>query len=216
MGQHYNAWHMASSFDWETLLPIIFFIVYGIVQFLGAKKYAEEGNEEEQEAAERARRIREEIRRKIAERKQASRGRPAQAPSRPPTAHDPTRPDGQSIPRPQPSPVFEPQPEPVVYEMPPEPAHEPNRMEILQERLREERARLEKARREQAAAKAKAKEMLEAADVYGEANPWRKGSSAERGDLRKDLLTGLRDPNGLRKAVLYREILGAPVGMRRR
>ena len=34
------------------------------------------------------------------------------------------------------------------------------------------------------------------------------------GDLRTDLLTGLRRPESIRQAVLYREILGKPLGLK--
>ena len=68
--------HRAASFDWETVIPVIFFILYGIAQFLGAKKKGSAGQETEEgepdiDMEERARRIREEIRRRIEERRRA-------------------------------------------------------------------------------------------------------------------------------------------------
>ena len=35
---------LAVSFDWEALIPIIFFLLYGLAQFFGTKK---KGGEEE-------------------------------------------------------------------------------------------------------------------------------------------------------------------------
>jgi len=96
-----SPWHsplIAAGFDWESLLPLLFFVLYGLAQFLGAKKEAEQKNKKkgetydeaakaarerqrqdrERELAENTRRIQEEIRRKIAQRRGQT---PASTPS---------------------------------------------------------------------------------------------------------------------------------------
>lgn len=213
---------VALSIDFETLVPIVFFILYGIAQFLGSKKKKGDAADEEPDvdAAERARQIREEIRRKIEERRQAQEGRQPTAPPAPaPSAYDPTLPDSQqrrSAPARRelrPEPVRE--PEPVVIRRP-EPVQERRPEPVvrqgptLQQRLEEQRKRLEQARKEQAAARAKALQMMGEAKRH-EAQVQQSMSS---GSFRQQLFAGLRHPTSVRQAVLYREILDTPLGLR--
>ena len=98
-------YQLAASFDWETLVPVLFFVLYGIAQLLSAKKKGQGQEEQEQDLddaamEERARRIREEIRRKIEERRQAQQGSapqpsPAQYRGAEYKRYDPTVPEGQ-------------------------------------------------------------------------------------------------------------------------
>ena len=81
------------------------------------------------------------------------------------------------------------------------------------QRLEEQRVVLEKSRREQREARARAAEMLEAAGARKKAMQAK--GAARSGSFREELVAGLRDPFSVRKAVLYREILDPPVGMRR-
>lgn len=206
---------LAASFDWETLLPVVFFVLYGIAQLLGSKKKGAPAEEEEQDEIdmeERARQIREEIRRKIEERRQARDGQPPQpVPQQGRPRYDPTLPESQQRRTLQPAPqrpVMQPQP---VARRAPEPVL--SRQPSLEERLQEQRAILEKARREQQAAKAKARQMMAAAGARRE-KARQEVRVAATGNLRSQLLADLRNPSSTRKAVLLREVLGTPLGLK--
>lgn len=149
-------------------------------------------NHDDTQDADRARRIREEIRRKIAER---AAGGPVRIPE----------------PAPEPPPLFRGDsgaPRPVARPLAsrPEPAANTDAVEILerQQRLREQMESLERARQmELAAARAAAASMT--APAAGQVTP---------GPARLRLQDELRQKEGLRRAVLLREILGPPVGLR--
>ncbi|MEX0325015.1 MAG: hypothetical protein AB3N33_02885 [Puniceicoccaceae bacterium] len=212
---------LAASFDWETLLPVVFFVLYGIAQLLGSKKKKnqpqEDDYQEDVDMEERARQIREEIRRKIEERKQAREGQSPQAPQPIPqqrrARYDPTLPETQQrrAPAPEPAPVRPViQPEPVARRAP-EPVMA--RPSSLEQQLQEQRAILERARREQQEAKAKARQML--ADVgAGEKKAGTRRTATASGNLRDDLLADLQNPSSTRKAILLREVLGTPMGLK--
>ncbi len=254
----------AASFDWEALLPILFFVLYGLAQFFGGRKGPEEeGGEvpEQSDAQERARQIREEIRRKIEARRKGSSGRQDEAArghgqARP---YDPTVPDSrQSQPKQTAQandrkelshqrkelsqPARKEARDPRQSKMKPEqknadwrsPVPGPRPGEIgmegpsmLERKLAEQRKRLEDSRREQEAAKEKSRKIREKAGIergsvgsQGEATGVQKGVPAYGFDkgtvagLRSAVIEGLRDPKKIRQAVLYREILDPPVGMR--
>ena len=213
-------YQLAASFDWETLVPVLFFVLYGIAQLLSAKKKGQEQGEEDQgvdDAAmeERARRIREEIRRKIEERRQSREGNapqpsPAQYRGTEYKRYDPTLPEKQ-----QKRPALKPrtlEPKPTRREVQPQPVPMESPQADIMQRLEEQRAVLEKSRREQREAKARAAEMMAAAGTRKKAASTR--TIAMSGSLRGQLLAGLRDPISVRKAVLYREILDPPIGLR--
>lgn len=214
---------LAASFDWETLLPVIFFVLYGIAQLLGSKKKkgapAEEESVDDVDMEERARQIREEIRRKIEERRRAREGQSSPAPQPAPAQrrarYDPTMPESQqrrfSQPAPQePEPVQRQRPQPVARSRP-EPAVP--RQSGIEERLQEQRAILERARKEQREAKAKARQMMAAAGA-GRGKQQHRAAAVSSGNLRDQLLTDLRNPLSTRKAVLLREVLGTPLGLK--
>jgi len=229
----------AASFDWETLLPIVFFILYGIAQFFGSRK--KPGEEEEQPAEgdqqvdplEKARQIREEIKRKIEERTQPSSQQERAGRERSEPSYDPLKPDPSGERkelRPQ---TFQPmekeEPRRVVTRQKdasraaPEPGafNQPD----IQKRLREQQKRLQEARRRQRQAKEQARkiEKQAAARVPGKLTgaPVVKSLGAyaipvdSPARLRSSLVRDLRDPSSLRKAVLLREVLDPPVGLRK-
>ena len=206
-----DTWHQAASFDWETLAPVIFFIAYGLTQLFGSKKKKNQPAEDEEpdvDPMERARQIREEIRRKIEERRQANEPGTTRPVNRP--GYDPTVPDGhqhRSSPRPEPVARSQPRMAPVAPSAPGE-----NRAARMQQLLAEQRQRLEKARRQQAEAHERPQRMIR--DAGGESRRGTVAKEASGGRFQQQLLRGIRDRDGLRKAVLYREILGPPVGLR--
>ena len=237
----------AASFDWEALLPILFFALYGLAQFLGSRKKKEEAEEPAEEPEvdpiepatinqpprvdpiERARQIRDEIRNKIEARKekQASeeQGGPVHESDYRPS-YDPNLPDVQ-----QPRPVIEHRQAHAPAESPPE-----QRSVVLKDvdkassnlpipdfekRLQEQQKRLAESRKRQQEAMAQARRMKDQARPKQRKtllNPVESTASTARvaspGRLRQEILDGLRDPSTLRRAVLYREILDPPVGLR--
>ena len=168
---------------------------------------------------ERARQIREEIRRKIEERRQATGGRPV---------YDPTMPESQQR-RPQPQQPMRPVAEATPrWEQPSRPARMPEPVVVkradsvlaqqasMQRRLEEQRKRLEYARRKQEEARLQARKMEKAAGVRSRSLLEETGEQphADTSGLRRQVLAGLSDRGGLRKAFLYPEILDPPPGLR--
>ncbi len=209
----------AVSFDWEALIPILFFLLYGIAQFFGSKKDAappdEEAAPDEVDPLERARQIREEIQRKMEGRRKesAEKGAASTAPRPEPPAPSPV-PAGQGAEgsyRAQRS----------SSSQGPSSANAPSTELSIEERLRRQQARLEESRKRQTEARKKARDIEKKAGVHARRTKASKPVDAYRhvvppSVLRSELMKGLRDPNSLRKAVLYREILDAPVGLRSR
>jgi hypothetical protein len=212
-----DEFQLAASFDWETLAPVIFFILYGLAQLFGNKKKGKTQEEEEPEVdpAERARRIREEIRRRIEERRQEQEGgmpRPVERP-----AYDPTVPDtAQARPVAQFPQQRRDSRQVVQPTQPAQPVFQKTEKTVgLEQKLAEQRRILAESQRKQKEAREKARQMLHDAGAQADANIRREGAKAVGAKrLKKQLLSGLRDTNGLRKAVLYREILDPPLGMR--
>lgn len=220
--------HRAASFDWEALIPILFFVLYGLAQFLGSRKSAkdvpEDEAQEEVDPLERARQIREEIRRKMEARTKDSpqknaEASPARSFDRP--QYDPRLPENQQQRR-----AASPQPEPrqsqtsrrtVVHEARPVMASSGGT--DIEKRLREQRQRLAEARKRQQEAREEARQIVNRARG-ARRKPLLEAKGAKTAQLdslksfRRQVILGLRDPNSLRKAVLYREILDPPVGMR--
>jgi hypothetical protein len=216
---------LAVSFDWEALIPILFFLLYGLAQFFGSKKKGgeEEIPVEDEEAVdpmERARQIREDIQRKIQERRDAAgtatdptMGRQPQV--QPP--YDPTVPESAPQPAQSPPPNT---PQPVQRA---QPAAGSSRELNIEERLRRQQERLREARKRQEEARRKARSMQDRAGL-GQGRqllqPVKRSKAAAAPDLlrpaalRQQVIDGVRDPNSLRKAILYQEILGTPVSLR--
>jgi len=216
---------VAAGIDFDSIAPFVFVFLIVASQIMGAlkKKGARKEEEPDVDALERARQIREEIRRKIEERRQEMEPgttRPVDRPRR--SVYDPTRPDSQQQRAPQAQrqptrlerPVTRPTSPARPVSWPAQPAqatHQPS----LEEQLQEQRNRLEMSRLQQKEAQAKASRMLQESRARGRRKEEQAAATiAKSGAFKKQLLGGLRDKNGLRKAVLYREILGKPLGMR--
>ncbi|MGC9450647.1 MAG: hypothetical protein ACP5I4_04305 [Oceanipulchritudo sp.] len=206
----------AASFDWETLIPILFFVLYGIAQLFGSKKKGEAGGTEddgepEVDPIERARQIREEIRRKLEERRQVTYDptvpEPLQRAPEPPV-REWSRPMAKEPRRPTAS------PEPLIVKKAESLMAQKASME---RRLEQQRERLDAARRRQAEARRQARKMVAAAGVRKKSlleEPTQGVQATALKSLRQELLAGLSSRNSLRKAVLYREILDPPLGLR--
>lgn len=241
-----------ASFDWEALLPILFFVLYGLSQFFGSRKgeEAEDGDEEpDVDAQERARQIREDIRRKIEARRKGTEPERGHAESGSGGGYDPTVPEGRQSRQRPPAQARErkelshnrkelSQPERKAARDPresqreewnsPVPGPRPGEIgtdgpSLLERKLAEQRKRLEESRRQQEAAHRKAQSIRKKAGVeegsIGSGSEVRPLSAYtietwKPSALRAAVLSGLRDPKTIRQAVLYREILDPPVGMR--
>lgn len=165
-----------------------------------ATEAAPEAQFEDLETAERTRRIREEIRRKIAERQG---GDASTEP--PPFAPEPEL-------RPEPA-AYEPEPPPlprsVIAERAPEAAAALSRLESQrQAEILEQQATLAERMRELETMKAAAQRRaaFEALSVSQ--------ATVQREKTRGALLDDLRDPQALRQAIILREVLGPPVALR--
>lgn len=231
MNNDFQHLQQMAAFDWEALLPVLFFIIYAVSQVLGGRKSGkkEEGEGEESvqdDAMERARQIREEIRRKIAER-QANQ-QPLEVPANPAQrpAYDLGRPPEPASARPAPALMREAPAEPAAVPVP-QPRKPAARKDSdagggILKRLHEQRARLEQVKREQEAARKSARAMADQVRGYAPAKkrtPARPAAvvpvAAPAGiSLRQSIRTDLANPASIRKAILLREILDKPVGMR--
>lgn len=195
----------AVSFDWEALLPLLLFLLYGLSQFLGSRK---KGSEEEvyeepdpDRAAEeeRARQVREEIRRRVAQR-QAS------------ESHEVTSVERQQ----QPASTIPAQRSPSEERPQPVPTRGSGDGGMIA-RLTDQKRRLELARREKAKAERETRSIFDKARRSGSRYKRRaaKGELAELVDtsnVRDDVLRILSDPANARRGILLTEILGPPVG----
>lgn len=200
------------------LAPLALFVFYLLSALKGNKR---EEEEDDPQAAERARKIQEEIRRKILERQQQNSGRKSEpvfeeeepevhsrqseergynpfAPERPAEErevyHRPIYPD-----RPKPKPARKAEPE-FVFE---EPVFE----QVEDEYERQKREIEEKMR--------KARELRKKAELSAKKSIRRTSSPSMSGSkLRKEILVGLQGPTSLKKAVVLKEVLDTPVGLR--
>ena len=208
-----------AAFDIGELLPLLVFAALAIAQAIfkmRSKNAPEREQEEDTDAAERARKVREEILRKINERRQANQPDSTRQQQPGGYRYDPTKPESQQDRgwRPIPEPVSRPQParerpEPARNQTIPSMTHGSS----LEDRLKKQREVLERAKREQKAAQEKARRMIHAAGARDEAkNVY--SQQVQPSVLRGQVIGGLQSRNGLKKAILYREILGPPVGLR--
>jgi hypothetical protein len=149
------------------------------------------------EADERVRQIQEEIRRKIAER----RGQVAPPPMPTAEREQPGRMSPQPPPYPVPQPVWESEREVVT-------AYDDSAALERQRRLAEQLEELESRRRE-------AKRMAQSAAQGSRAEAaFASATEASHGAGSRTLSAELRDPRALRRAIVLREVLGAPVALR--
>lgn len=215
-----------AEMDWSVLVYIALAVGYAVVQFLRSKGNEEGGNASERKvsgdpaAEERMRRIQEEIRRKIAERRAGSgpssvETAPGPRPQEPPPRYDPFAPErsrqersapSQPAPVNRPEPVVEPVREPLVsVPAPSEPS--------VEERLREQRRQLAKAKREREAAYGRALEIERKAGYSRRDNWGASGSEAVQteGTVRDQVIAALKNPESARSAFVLLEVLGPPV-----
>lgn len=199
-------------------LPLVIFGLVIVSQILRAAKRAREQQGEEQRHARpdaleedrRTREVQEQIRRRIAERRGAA---PAAEP--PPLERPASSPETTQLPD-----VFEgplgrmlqelqkraqPKPEP---EAPPPIAAAGARHAAEMERQAQIAEQMREYEEAQVAAKRRAAHMAEAQAAVAQAEP------ALRAAARGRLLDELHDPLSLRRAVVLREVLGTPVGLR--
>ena len=190
----------------DKLVPIIIALLY----FIGASRAKNKEGEQEgpsPDASERARKIQEEIRRKILER-QGKGGRapsPETAPREPEPVFEPAfEPDPSPFPpRPFQEPVYEqrpesfPEPEPFVFEAT-DPYEEERRK--IEEKLKQARALAKRA--ESAGKKASVKNRSK--DLEGRLASRHKNF----------ILDGLDDTTSIRRAIVLKEVLDTPVGLR--
>lgn len=213
---------LAVSFDWilqnlEYVAPIVIFIIYN---FLNRERPEEGPAESEMDAPPRSRpaeqpagdgltdeqradRVREEIRRKIAERMGG--GTAPSAPIPPPIVV------AQPVPPPMPEPAYLDEPEVGLDTWnAPEPEEAPvasaPARSIDMNGLAEQFRKLDEARR---AAELSVVSLQKSAYLQGGS----KGAKAGLGE-RRPLREELRDPAGLRRAIILREVLDRPVSLR--
>ncbi len=210
----------AASFDWDTLGPLIFLVIAVLAQLASKMKKKDGSTEDEPEvdAEERARRIREEIRRKIQERKQAEeiQSKPLGHPPRR-VAYDPTLPEDLQRRPSQAPPVKTLQPQslrPITQKHMPVAPPPAKKVASLQDRLGEQMKLLEQSRKKQKEAVEKANRIKRAA-LAGKTRDSKKSVRVMTGgNFREQLVAGLRHPDSIRRAVLYKEILDKPLGLR--
>ncbi|MBC2602492.1 hypothetical protein [Puniceicoccus vermicola] len=193
----------------EILLPLVFFAIYFVSQFLGKK--SEDEQDPGKEPSDDLRKIREELRRKIQERRQGS-PQEYQREEKPPEASRPEAERGGAV-------LRESQPHRGMVERRSsssrnrESASEPalattsnieRDLEVQMEEVRRSQEKADSARRQarqrvafinQAAAKARSQ----------------KSATSYRQFLRE----ALDDPQNLQKSFILHEVFGTPVGMRR-
>lgn len=163
-----------------------------------------EGTDIDQE--ERARRIREEIQRKIAERRGQAQS-PAPTPAAPPPPlprFDPFRPVFQEETRPVPPPMRA--PEPVTPRVQVETYDDSAALE-RQRQLAEQMEQLEERRRE---ARRSAQRAFDSTEQQAMTTQTAKAAGVGA----RELSAELRDPRSLRRAFVLREVLDAPVALR--
>ncbi len=157
------------------------------------------------EADDRARRIREDIQRKIAQRRREEAGAPV-APEPQPSAYDDTPPLMRDEDEAAPPPVVT---RSIIAERAPEAAAALQRLESQrQAEILEQQAALAEKMRELELMKAAAQRRV-AFEVASSSQ-----EAAQRTKARGALLDDLRDPVALRRAFVLREVLGPPVALR--
>lgn len=214
---------IAAGIDFDSIAPFVFIFLIVISQVFGAfkKKNARKEEEPDVDALERARQIREEIRRRIEERRQeveSGQPRPVSRPREP--EYDPTMPDNRQ--RPGPAPQMQrrtvsPEPTSERRTSPAQPAYTPpaRKQPSLEQQLAEQRIKLEHAQQKQKEAHARARRMLQESGAekrVRENQSWE--IAVDTNKVKRQLVSSLRSRNGLRQAVLYKEIIGKPLGLR--
>ncbi len=205
------------NFDYmEILVPIVFLVLWGIGKALGSKKEDAEAPPAS-EMSEQTPNILREIERKMAERRrQAQSGRAAAPPSlhrEPPVMprQQPARQFTRGIREAEPPPLTQ---SPAFSPAPPISTRDYEKeLAVHMQQLREA-----KEEQEQLLLKAEIK-ARKSADRSWEIKDQKSADTweikARSSKFKEDLISLLQDAEGTRKAVLYYEILGPPVGLRR-
>lgn len=203
---------MENIFEWVSKHLVTLIIIAGVIAQLIKAMRGQKGDDEappappedkhfeDPELAERTRRIREDIQRRIAERRRGTTG--YETPSAPP-----------AVPEPEPAAAYQ-TPPPLVREVVVEAAPEPARVHVSraeaqrQAEILEQQAALAEKMRELELMKAAAlrRTEFEHSTIDREAE----AKVAARGALLDDL----RQPDALRRAFVLREVLGPPVALR--
>ncbi len=168
---------------------------------------------------ERTRRIQEEIRRKIAERRGNTAPQPASRTEEPPAynPHLPETPRTQPAPRPAaraPEPTLRRESAPTSRPAKPKPSYVDLDQPVnrLQQELAEQQRRMEETQRK--AEEARQLALKRRQDAYRKTRK-KPRTISYGGSLQSSVRATLKDPHAARKAVLYYETLGTPVGLRR-
>ena len=191
------------NIDWLEILGPLAIVAFAVLNwFFGRFRDNEEapaqpsGSEQE----DRARRIQEEIRRKIAQRQ----GRIEERQSRTPAPPAPPR--HTSMPRPE---VVAPPPPPPPVRRPVQQASEAAVLATPAPDFIDQWDEFERQREESERILSKARESRAQKHTYGQA-------ASGRGEFVGSLISMLRSPEGARRAFLYSEVFGIPVGFRPR
>lgn len=215
----------------EYLIPVIIILFWVLSRFFPSGDQQAEDEEEARQPPrhshgeasaedERAREIQEEIRRKIAERR--GQAQPS-ASERQPQQQQPT---AETVP----PPLFQRNkegtrrgfPPPISSSTEPQTIEVPQPMRNLQAELERKRHEIEETRKKAEDARKRREQQVRkspyAKKRAAHVNPYAKRgtSPVASGDLYAEVLSSLNDPHSARKAVLYYEILGTPVGLRER
>lgn len=194
-------------------LQIVIAIVAAIAYMLKRGKPEDEAAGDPGEDDERSRKIREEIRRKIAERREGGAAPASQAPAAPPVIRPTVRPTLQPVdpfggpakPSSLPLPTFR-KAEPAPAQVPQPDAPSLSAVLERQQQLAEQMKELERNR---AAQQRRAAEIAARQRETATATA-RSDAAGDRDGWLEDLRTG----QGLRRAMIQREILGPPVALR--
>ena len=216
-----------AEFDWGQVFYILIPLVYVAAQFFGGEKEEKGGGAkgkkggsggEEISAEERMRRVREEIRRRVAERTgetETPEPRPlAPASSRSDRSYDPSRPDGMG----QRGELRRSSVPPPVPPAAPAPAEPRDGVDGLEKQLAQQRKRLAEMRQENAAARERARAIVREGE--GRTARFRRPAKvavvavAGSASTRDQVQGLLRDKASLKTAFVLTEVLGRPVSMR--
>jgi hypothetical protein len=189
-------------------LPVLIFVIVAIVQIARAvlkSRSAQEQHEQEYDETEEGRRVREiqeRLRRTIAERRRGGDDEPASPFELPPVLRQEPEPEpAREISRPQTTFNHEEVPAPVANRELELRKAEVARQETLAEELRRLNENRELTRRR-------------AAHVAEAAVTSLRSETGQRHAARTHLLSDLRHPGDLRRAIVLREVLGPPVALR--
>ncbi len=183
-------------------MPLVFLVIWALSKMFRGKREGEQGEPGSSSPpveGDRTREIQEEIRRRIAQRRQTQ--QPAQAQTQQP-APAPAQTQAPASPF-QPAQV-QPETETPIH------AHSRWEQSLPAQEVLDEQQQLERQLQEMREAKIHA-ERVERSKSWGKS---RKSTARGRKNIRTEVIDSLRDASGPRKAIIYMEVLGAPVSVR--